>query len=409
VSFFDDDLEPDAPDEPTDRPPERRRALRGRGGSRGGGSSKARRPRMQRGAGGVRGGGAGVLARPGMRLLLGAAFVIVLIVVLVVVVRSCQRSQLVDSYKSYINDVTQVATASGAQGTQLALTLQNVRGDNAATLTTKIRAIADDAQKLVDQAKDLKPPGRLKAANDSLITALTYRLTGVQGLVSAVPEAINNRNDSFAAQALAEQTSRLLASDVVYRDSFAAPAMQALQQDDITGIQVPNSDADYFLHGANTDIATRLGAVKLLPALRGGHSSSNPPGSTTGGNAHGLGLIKTVALPSGRQLQVGSNNSIKGSDQLQWQVTVQNQGDFPESNVTVTATFSDPTQPNGGELQTQTIPQIQPGEQAVVTLPGPSHPTFDQPSNLRISVTPVIGEKIITNNSADYPVTVVVS
>jgi hypothetical protein len=60
-------------------------------------------------------------------------------------------------------------------------------------------------------------------------------------------------------------------------------------------------------------------------------------------------------------------------------------------------------------MQMQTIPQIQPGEQAVVTLPGPSHPTFDQPSNLRISVTPVIGEKIVTNNSADYPVTVVVS
>ena len=62
--------------------------------------------------------------------------------------------------------------------------------------------------------------------------------------------------------------------------------------------------------------------------------------ATLPGRTHGLGLIKTVALPSGRQLSVGVNNNLKGSDQLQWQVTVQNQGDFPESNITVTATFS---------------------------------------------------------------------
>jgi hypothetical protein len=75
----------------------------------------------------------------------------------------------------------------------------------------------------------------------------------------------------------------------------------------------------------------------------------------------------------------------------------------------VTSTFSDPTNPGQSEVQTQTVSQIQPGEQAVVTLPGPSHPTFDQPSNLKINVTPVIGEKIVTNNTADYPVTIVVS
>jgi hypothetical protein len=409
VSFFDDDLDPDSPDKGTDQPTERRRALRRRGTGRAAGAEggKPRRPRLQRS--GVRGGGgAAVLSRPGVRLLLVGGFIVVLIIVLVLVVRGCQRSQLVDSYKSYLSNVTQVATASGAQGTQLALTLQNPRGDNAATLTTKLRALAADAQKLVDRSRDLKPPGRLKAAHDSLVTALTYRLAGVQGLVNAVPEAINNRNDSFAAQALSEQISRLLASDVVYRDSFAAPAMQALQQDRITGIQVPNSDADWFLHGANVDYATRLGAAKLLPALRGGRSSSSPPG-TGGGNAHGLGLIKTVSLPSGRQLSVGTTNSLKGSDQLQWQVTVQNQGDFPESNINVTATYSDPTAPGAAETQMQTISQIQPGEQAVVTLPGPAHPTFDQPSNLKISVTPVIGEKIVTNNTADYPVTIVVS
>ena len=36
---------------------------------------------------------------------------------------------------------------------------------------------------------------------------------------------------------------RFLASDVIYEDSFKGPATQALEKDDITGIEVPGAPA----------------------------------------------------------------------------------------------------------------------------------------------------------------------
>ncbi len=128
--------------------------------------------------GGSGGGGIAVLQGPRGRLILGIAFAVVLVIVIALVVKDCQRSQLEDSYTSYINGVSQIATKSAAQGAALRQVMANPRGDKPPVLQAKINAIAKSAQGLVDQAEDLDPPGALKGAQASLVTALEYRVTG---------------------------------------------------------------------------------------------------------------------------------------------------------------------------------------------------------------------------------------
>jgi AAA+ superfamily predicted ATPase len=62
---------------------------------------------------------------PAARIGIAVLGAIVLIIVLVFIVRGCQRSQLEDSYSSYMGDVTTIVTASGKEADSLQEILQN--------------------------------------------------------------------------------------------------------------------------------------------------------------------------------------------------------------------------------------------------------------------------------------------
>jgi hypothetical protein len=114
----DDDLGFDDLDDEPPSPP-RPRSSRGRS-SGGAGGRRPPRGRSRSGRGGdAVGGGAAALRQPRMRLALAIAFAAILILVIVLVVRDCQRSQLEDSYTSYLNDVSAIVATSAEQGKQL--------------------------------------------------------------------------------------------------------------------------------------------------------------------------------------------------------------------------------------------------------------------------------------------------
>ena len=373
------------------RPPRARSGGGGRGGSRGGG-----------------GGGAAVLQQPRARLLLGVAFAVVLVIVIALVVKDCQRSQLEDSYTQYVNGVAQIVTKSGAQGAELRQVMANPRGDKPPQLKAKITAIAKEAQALVDQADDLDPPGSLSTPQRSLVNGvLAYRVTGLTTLAENLPTLLQGTNEQTKASGIAQVMKRFLASDVIYEDSFAGPAGEALKKDDITGIKVPPLAP--FL--PNAALASPEGAKTLIADLQ--RRTTQTPGGTgtsSSGNLRGMSLESTVAAPSDTRLTVGETASVQSTELLKWQVTVKNGGDFDESNVIVKAAFSYPATPNDVETREVSIPTIASGESTTVELPGPSSEKviFGDQANLKITVEPVDGETRIDNNSAEYPVKITI-
>lgn len=381
---------------------------RGSGGSGGGGRRRGSASGGSSGGKGSRGssgGAGGTLQSPAARIAMLVGGVIVLIIVLVLIVRGCQRSQLEDSYSSYMGDVTTVVTASGKQGDSLQEVLANKNGAKAAELQVQVRDIANKAEGLVGQAEALSPPDTLSAPNQSLVTALQYRVTGLKALADSLPSVVDSQNKAYSSATLASAMQRFLASDVIYQDSFVGPSKRALADADIAGVQVP--DRQFFLSGVRADQASPTGAAQLIPALQRTGTADDGSTTDTAGGLHGTGIASVQAMPEGIELQAGTDTEIQASDKLEWQVTVENAGDFPETNVIVRATFAGDASAKDAQTVEKEIPSIEPGEQQSVSLPGPKSPTFGEASVLKIEVVPVTGEEKTDNNRAEYPVKIV--
>jgi CARDB protein len=401
VSFLDDDrVEADPPEaeRPIRRDTRRSSATRARSGARrgsggsGGGSQRPPRPPRRTGGGGAGGGAAAALQRPAARIILAIAFIVVLIIVITLVVQDCQRSQLVDSYRSYVNDSAQIARESSGQGQRLFRVLSNPNGQDAAALTKQVRSIEAEARSLVQRANDLSPPGKLDAAHRSLVTALQYRVSGLDQLQRTLKTAIENPDRQYGAQLLADPMQTFLASDVIYEISYAAPAAQALKDDNIEGVEIPAASQVEFISQPN--YAGPAGARSLLAPLTKGKA----------GGVHGVALSKTTAVTGGKRVQLSTSTTttLQASSDLKWEVSVQNQGDFVERNVEVDVTFQTPG--TNAKPVVERIPSIDAGKTASVTVSGPPNPELDVQASLRVDVKPVIGEKSSTNNGASYPV-----
>ena len=383
------------------------RSGRGRGG-RGSGTSGG----SGRSGGGSRrpsipGGGSAAMQKPAVRIGLIVVGVIVLIIILTLVIQGCRRTQLEDSYKSYMGDVTTIVTNSGKEGDALQQVLQNQSGAQAPELQVQVRDLATKAQGLVGQAEALSPPDSLSAPNQSLVTALQYRVTGLKALADSLPSVVDSKNRAYASATVASAMQRFLASDVIYQDSFVGPAKRALADADVTGVQVP--DRQFFLGGIRADQASPTGAGQLIPGLQrtGGSALSGTDTTSTTGALHGTGIVTVQALPQGIDLATDSTTQVQASAQLQWQVTIQNSGDATETNVVVRVTFAGSASAKDAQTQEKEIPTIAPGEQQSISFPGPKSPTFGDSSVLKVEVVPVPGETRTDNNRAEYPVKIV--
>jgi hypothetical protein len=387
-------------EEPEPRPPRRAsRGRGGRGGSRGGGRGRGRAG----GRGGRGGTGAlGALQGPRGRLALAVVFAIILIVVIVTVVKECRRNQLEDAYTQYVNGTAQLVTNSAKQGQGLREVLANPRGEKPPQLKAKIQDIARDAQGLVDQAEGLDPPSKLKGPQRGLVEALQYRVNGLTSLSQNLTPLLQQSNRQAQAAGLAQIMQRFLASDVIYEDSFYRPAQQALEDDDISGQQVP--PAQPFL--PNTVVASPEGAKSLIDPLE---RRANSTGGSTGA-LRGTQLVSTIAQPSDTRLTPDSTSTIQTTAELKWVVTVKNSGDYDESNVIVKASFSYPDAPNEVDERQVEIKSLPSGKEAAVEIPGPASDkvTFGELANLKIDVVAVPGETNVANNTVEYPVKITI-
>lgn len=384
MSFTDDEIfdEP-APDD--GRPPSRRS----------GGGGRSRSPRG--------GGGGSPLQKPGVRILIAVALLVILIAILVSTIRGCQRNKLESSYKNYVAAANQIAKESETQGQTLQKLLDNKSFQKKAQIIPQVAELAKQADALVVRAKDLDPPDRLGAPNRTLLTALEYRALGLGQLPNAIDSAYAAKDRAAAATTLAAPLQILTASDVIFRTSYVAPTEDALQRDRIKNVQVGRSE---FFPGNTVEKATPSGAAAVISRLQQVRpSTTGTPGSTSG--THGLSIASVFAVNGSerKQLVPGTTVSLVGSSDLVFEVTVENGGDFMESNVDVKFTYLRPDNPQG-TVQTKTIPQIDPGEsnQVKLTFPLGGNPYFTDPSTVKVEVAPVPNEQRTNNNTAEYSV-----
>jgi hypothetical protein len=228
-----------------------------------------------------------------------------------------------------------------------------------------------------------------------MIDALELRAEGLrllsQGFASTARAKDTAAARRTAAELLASQAQRLLASDVVWDDLYRGPANRVLREQGLVGMTVPDSN---FLQDQN--LASARGMQPILQRIRGATTGGIPPGK------HGDGIVSVRALPSGEVLEEDSDNTVTAQAELAFEVTVENSGDSQEVQVPVHLTLQQSPEPI---KRTQVIPVIDPGRRETVVFRNLGAVQIGQKTTLMVSVDKVPGETNLANNSKEYQVT----
>ncbi|HSP70871.1 MAG TPA: hypothetical protein VLN26_00790, partial [Gaiellaceae bacterium] len=325
---------------------------------------------------------------PLLRLVGLIAFAILIVVLLVFWVQSCQSNAKKNSYRHYMENVSQVAQSSKSVGADLATAL-TTPGEKKADLVQTLGSLAQREQQDVAKAQGLHPPGPLRDEHAAVVQALQFRVSGLQGLAATLRASQGTKTQTADASLLGEQSQRFVASDVIWSDLFQDPAKAELPKQGITGVAVPGS---VFL--SDPTLVTSDTWTRILQRLAG---------ASTGGKAgglHGTALEYVKAVPSGTTLSSSSLNTITETTDLGFQVGVKDTGNAQEVGIDVTLTIEQ----NPPVVKTQRIQVIDPNEVKNVVFKNLGQLTFAQKVTLKVDIAPVPNEANSKNNSASYQV-----
>jgi hypothetical protein len=328
---------------------------------------------------------------PLLRLVGLVAFAILIVVLLVFWVQSCRSDSKHDAYRDYMNELGQVAKDSAQVGRQLN-TVLTTPGIRQAQLQTRLDGLAQQQEQDVARAREITPPGPLREQHRQAVASLEERVVGLRRLADAFQQTATAKTDrDEAGELLATQMRRFLASDVMWEDLFRIPSVATLQQEDISGVAVPES---VFL--TTPDLATARAMAPVYDRIRGASTGGTPTGT------HGNGIVQTRALPSGQVLREDEDNTVVATADLAFEVTVENSGDSQEVRVVVRLTVEQSPRPIEKRA---TIDIINAGERKTVVFRNLGQIVqFAQKTNVVVEVEPVPGEKNTGNNKATYPV-----
>jgi hypothetical protein len=319
-------------------------------------------------------------------LVIGA---IVVVVVLVFVVDRCRGNGKEAAYEDYMNKVQPVATDSEAVGRAFT-SLLTQPGIKQADVEDRLDGLATREHQALQRAQDIDPPGALRTQQEHLLEALQLRESGLRGMAAAFRETTNVDNPREAAELLADQARRFVASDVVWDDLFKDPSARELEDRGVRGVAVPDSN---FLEDPN--LATIAQLRPIWRRIKG--ATEGIPKNARRGN----GIESLTALPEGTQLTPDELSLVKASTQLAFRVAVKNSGEVQEVRVPVTLTIQkSPT----SIVKRTVIEAINPGQTISVTFSNIGDVPIGPETSITVEVKPVENEANAENNTFTYPV-----
>jgi hypothetical protein len=330
------------------------------------------------------------------RLGLLAAGIIVLVLVLLLGARQCGGSSAESKNQDYFDQVKHVVGISDDAGKQLHDLYHTKQPIRSAAAIKRLQQIKADAQSAVTEAQKLKPTKQVQDLQPWLVESLAYRVNGIECLIEGLPQAYKEKRPTAAGGVLVPCNQRLLASDVMYMDSFYGGAHKALEADNID-VAVPTSA---FLVPPDDQITVNSAGMGTL-------IQHWKPGSVANG-LHGMKLDTVVAQSGDGKtvtLQPSTVTPVKATG-LTFLVTTTNGGNFSEFDVEVKITIGSG---DTAIVKTGSIPEIQKGATETVSIggfnSGSNLPEYGKTIPMKVEVVPVPGERTASNNSQTYRIT----
>lgn len=320
---------------------------------------------------------------------------VVALLVLLFVVRSCSGGSSAqsksDDYFKQVNGALKLSNNSANVFRDL---IRAPRSMPVGRAVDQVNSALKDARAAVTAADGITPTKQLEPYHRYLEQALAYRVNGLACWAQNLPTAYKAKKAVTGGGFLVPCTQRLLASDVVYNDSYAEQASAALRSAGLQG-PVPTS---VFMGPELQSLLLPAGAAVAIERLK--------PGAAVHG-LHGVSLESVIAhtTKGNVTLQPDTVNQVKMSDNLSFVANVKNGGNFEEFDVVVQLTLG------SGKNVTKkkaTISQIAPGATQSVTISGvissSNNLQFGTPVPLKVYAEPVPGEHTTSNNGLNFKI-----
>ena len=333
-----------------------------------------------------------------MRQAALAVGAIVLLILLVLAFRGCLDARKERSFQNYVSDLSSIAGETEQLSDSFFGRLKGEDNVDGVTFQTEVDGDKGTAQALLDRAESLDAPDELGAAQEQIELSYELRHDALEGIAAQVGAAQSKSGAAKeASRVIAKQMRVLAASDILFARA-SDQIEQALADEDIAVEEgVPESqflpeEPDY-LDPEEVDQAVAVIAGAGGATLTGGAGPNCDPGDNL---THGVGIADGGVSISGTVLDPGVTTAVDGGKEIQ--VDVQNQGEAPESDITVDVS-------GDGISGSQQISEIAPQETESASIPLQPAPKAGETVDLDVNVAPVCGEKITTNNKATYSVT----
>lgn len=289
----------------------------------------------------------------------------------------------------YLTNVARVAGQSEKTGTAFH-TLLITPGLTPQAFTDGIQKAEKDAQAEFTAAEAIKPTNDLQPAHGFLVLALRYRLSGLQCMAQDAVAAFKHKSAIASGGEMSKCARKLLASDVIYADSFAATAQDALQANHVS--HTKNVPTSRFVKPTDSGLVLAANFGQVILRIKGALHG-----------LHGMAIASTIVVtPGGKVLTSGGTTTVKVVNNLAFTATVTDSGNFQEVGVQVVLTLQQQVAGSKPLTFTKTIPSIAAHTSTKVVFgslfSASSPPAYNQPYTLRVRVTKVPGEHTLSNN-----------
>jgi hypothetical protein len=323
-----------------------------------------------------------------VRRLVAAAIIVVIIIVMALLIHSCQVSATNSALQDYTNSVSSLNQQSAANGRQLFTQLAEAAGSSSPTnVRNGLNQILNSEQRIYKKAQATSVPDQVKSGNAYFLWALRARVDGIRGIANEIEHALSTAATAASVNALAVETAKFYASDVMYKD-YALPQIYGALH--AAGTRFSPINGDQFLPN-----------IKWLdPAFLGRTLNVNVPGAqptkaTPGLHGHSLDSVSV----NGTALTPGGTNAVPASPIPSFTLSFSNGGTNNEHNVKCKVAI------NGTSVSgTGTVAETVAGKSAICTAKLDAAPPKGT-QTVVATIEKVLGEKNLANNTKTYTVT----
>ncbi len=312
-----------------------------------------------------------------VRRRVAAAAGVVLLILIVLVVNGCLKSQKKQALESYNRDVGRIAQESEQQVAKPFFSeLTNANSKSALDVENQLDQLHIQAQSQAAAAKSLSVPSAMAGAQRDLLLALDFRAEAVAKVASLVRTALGGQAKQASIQ-VAGDMEIFLASDVIYSQRVVPLIQQTLASNAIQG---QSTIASRFLPNLGW-----LEPTTALSRMTGQPASNSSSGVTPG---HHGSVLKGVSVGTKTLEGEPALNHISGGSSPTFTVMIENDGEFPETDVKVDLAVT----AAGKQLKTSHVINMTEPKKAVsveIPLPGVA---LKVASKIEAQIEPVPGE-----------------